>query len=286
LVQVRDGDAAPPVDPVATRSGTAGIWHPEAAARPGVPDPQPGAVPRPEDRSQSLRPEGFPGRRPVTAIPKRTATVEIGHVAPIAEWIAGTRTLSVDDQQEAIPVKPPDAAGDPQVQGVVATPELRGSPSDRTTPPLSPLPAQAIAERVRSLSDRLGDIQVASIEAGDGKLRTELELAPKELGRLKMVLQATERGLHLQIVAERPETLDLVRRQIDHLQRALGAEGVTLSGLDLQDHGGDGPRPRADGRGGTPQPPPVGSDAPPAPLGSPATREARTAHGGPLDLRL
>jgi hypothetical protein len=135
---------------------------------------------------------------------------------------------------------------------------------------------------MRAMSDRL------SATAGSdraGPLQTELELAPKELGRLKMVLQATERGLHLQIFAERPETMDLVRRHVDVLHRAMAMDGVTLAGLELGAEGGRGAMAFRDGRGETAQTP-----APPEAADETAADRThdgpRSAPRGPLDLRL
>lgn len=63
---------------------------------------------------------------------------------------------------------------------------------------------------------------------------TEVELAPAELGKLKLTLQTTERGLHLIVAVERPEAIDAVRRHLETLHRALLSEGVTLDGLDIE----------------------------------------------------
>lgn len=61
----------------------------------------------------------------------------------------------------------------------------------------------------------------------------EVELAPAELGKLKLTLQTTERGLHLIVAVERPEAIDAVRRHLETLHRALLSEGVTLDGVDI-----------------------------------------------------
>jgi hypothetical protein len=78
-------------------------------------------------------------------------------------------------------------------------------------------------------------------QVAEGGLQTEIELSPAELGRLRIVLRDTAHGLHIQIAADRPETLDLVRRHVDGLQRAITADGATLAGLDLSG-GGDARR--------------------------------------------
>jgi flagellar hook-length control protein FliK len=60
----------------------------------------------------------------------------------------------------------------------------------------------------------------------------ELALSPEELGRVKMTLSATEGGMTLVVTAERPETLDLLRRNIDLLAqdfREMGYESLEFS---------------------------------------------------------
>jgi flagellar hook-length control protein FliK len=47
----------------------------------------------------------------------------------------------------------------------------------------------------------------------------ELSLNPRELGRVKLSISVNELGIAVSVVAERPETLDLMRRNIDQLGR-------------------------------------------------------------------
>lgn len=47
----------------------------------------------------------------------------------------------------------------------------------------------------------------------------EISLNPRELGRVRMNISATEAGITVSVIAERPETLDLMRRNIDQLAR-------------------------------------------------------------------
>ncbi len=69
--------------------------------------------------------------------------------------------------------------------------------------------------------------------AADGQTRiAELRLDPPELGRLTVTLSFTEDGLSAVIAADRGETMDLLRRNADHLMRELSAAG--FEGADLQ----------------------------------------------------
>ncbi|MBP0483356.1 flagellar hook-length control protein FliK [Sagittula salina] len=72
----------------------------------------------------------------------------------------------------------------------------------------------------------------------------ELRLSPEELGRVRMILHQGEHGLTVHIQADRPETLDLLRRNIDELARHLGDAGYEGAGFsfgDGQEGGGDQP---------------------------------------------
>lgn len=53
----------------------------------------------------------------------------------------------------------------------------------------------------------------------------EVSLNPRELGRVRMNISAVEAGITVNVVAERPETLDLMRRNIDQLVREFEALG-------------------------------------------------------------
>ena len=60
----------------------------------------------------------------------------------------------------------------------------------------------------------------------------EIALNPPELGRVRMVMNASEAGVVVQVLTERTDTLDLMRRNIDELGRALsdlGYEDISFS---------------------------------------------------------
>jgi flagellar hook-length control protein FliK len=69
---------------------------------------------------------------------------------------------------------------------------------------------------------------------------TELVLAPEELGRLRMTITGQERP-QLVFWAERPETMELLRRNIEQLSAELQEAGVDAGMLDFRDE----PPPRA-----------------------------------------
>lgn len=60
----------------------------------------------------------------------------------------------------------------------------------------------------------------------------EISLNPRELGRVRMNISAAESGISVSVIAERPETLDLMRRNIDQLTRefqSIGYETIRFS---------------------------------------------------------
>jgi hypothetical protein len=149
--------------------------------------------------------------------------------------------------------------------------------------PIGPaLPERVLADVVR-MRERMAPLR----PGGPAALRTEIELAPAELGRLRIALHASEAGLQVAITADRPETLDLVRRQLEGFQRGLASEGVTLDRLELSGGGAgerdrDAPSPRqgAAATDGAAEPPASSELA-----GPPETRPAARPSAGRLDLR-
>lgn len=74
----------------------------------------------------------------------------------------------------------------------------------------------------------------------------ELRLDPEELGRLSIILSHDGDRVAVHIVAERPETMDLLRRHVDQLQQEFRSVGYreTQMSFGQMDQGGNGPPPR------------------------------------------
>lgn len=97
--------------------------------------------------------------------------------------------------------------------GHMAATSLSAYQTVRPTPP--PVALQLIEAFVRS-------------EGG----RTEIALNPEELGRVRFAMVATDAGMTLAITTERPETADLIRRNLEDLAREfrqMGFENLTFS---------------------------------------------------------
>jgi len=74
-------------------------------------------------------------------------------------------------------------------------------------------------------------MQMASQFASQTNKTTVIRLDPEELGHVRMTLRSTETGLTMVIVAERPETSEMMRRSIHELAeefRSLGYESMAF----------------------------------------------------------
>jgi flagellar hook-length control protein FliK len=112
----------------------------------------------------------------------------------------------------------------------------------------------------------------------------EISLNPEELGRLRLSLSSSEHGLVVHILAERPETMDLLRRHIGQLDQDLldlGFDSVAFSFAE-QNHPDSGENQQGD-RALAPH-----SDQSMNPAGTPSipTRASPSSPTGGLDLRL
>ncbi len=67
----------------------------------------------------------------------------------------------------------------------------------------------------------------------------EITLSPEELGRVRLSVTPSENGIVVNILAERPETLDLMRRHIDQLAQEFKSLGYDKIGFSFAQSGND-----------------------------------------------
>lgn len=117
----------------------------------------------------------------------------------------------------------------------------------------------------------------------------EIALSPEELGRVRMVITTTDGTVSLQVVAERPETVELMRRHADLL-----AQDLRQLGFDQLDFRFSGQSDGRAGQGPASQPDQTAAFrgkndssalAPPDPASERSVSPAR-ASGRSLDIRL
>ncbi|MFC0202563.1 flagellar hook-length control protein FliK [Paracoccus rhizosphaerae] len=90
--------------------------------------------------------------------------------------------------------------------------------------------------------------QVAEAIVSTNGDRTEIALSPEELGRVRLIMSGPDRA-HITVWAERPETLDLVRRNADLLTQHLAEAGVDSGSLNFRQDTGRNWQEAADRRG-------------------------------------
>lgn len=122
------------------------------------------------------------------------------------------------------------------------TPELSNWDASRitATPPgaAGPLRSELAAHVARQLVDVMGQA---------GNRPVEITLSPEELGRVRMGISTEDGRIIVNILAERPDTLDLMRRHIDQLGqtfRSMGYDQVAFSfgrGAEGGDQSGSAP---------------------------------------------
>lgn len=186
--------------------------------------------------------------------------------------------------RDADPPTADDGASKPLADPAAALAALADAP--RAAPPspmLAPLdpslldPASPAATQTALVAAR--DVAFAVAQAGDAN-RVEVRLDPPELGRVQIDIRFDDGTAAASVSADRPETLELLRRHADALQRELTNAGFTGANVGFSDR-----RPGQQPQGG--QAVALESAAPvvAAPV---AHRYARPRPGGldRLDIRL
>lgn len=187
----------------------------------------------------------------------------------------GTTASPVGGAQALAPVpeSAPPAPADAEPLTAVSVP----APS--TTPGLS---GGAVAPPPAAAQQAAQQILAGLPQGPGGPLRdqpTEIALDPPELGRVRMVLSDAGGTLTLQITADRPETLDLMRRHAELLQQEFARAGLGDTSFSFAGRQGDGGEAGRDAPGES-------CEAPAADAAAPAPTDPPGAADGRLDLRL
>ncbi len=125
-------------------------------------------------------------------------------------------TIATDAQAAA-----PKAAADAVPQGLLAPPSHDGSPAPANPATPAAPAAQAAAVPLAGVA-----IEIAG-KALAGKNRFEIRLDPPELGRIEVRLDVSRDGsVTSHLIADRADTLDLLRRDSAGLERALAGCGT------------------------------------------------------------
>jgi flagellar hook-length control protein FliK len=126
-------------------------------------------------------------------------------------------------------------------------------------------------------------IQIAQAASTDGGRAVEIALDPVELGKVRLTLHSSETGINVQIQADRPETIDLMRRNAHLLEAEFESIGYQNIGFDFsqnqQNPMSETPEDQSNWQGDRTMP------LDDAPTGQPNYAMAPPVSGG-LDLRL
>ena len=214
------------------------------------------------DPKPALRPAD-----PVNPAPQPTPQPSLVAPAPRDVQTAAPRRAPEDTTMERTAPRPatliPDPVAEPQMPKLAkpTTPvvsadlvpssepaELRLDPVRDAALTPTQVPAKSVMPQQADLSARVMD-QIAQHARQLPGGPVEITLSPEELGRVRMQLTTAENGLTLVVTADRPETLDLLRRNIDQLANEYRSLGYGALSFAFQ---GDG-TPR-DGHPGGHQP--------------------------------
>lgn len=205
--------------PASGPASVAGPWPGVAVQVPLTPQPGAGAAAQPPVEASRVAPPGL-GRGPEEAAER-----------------AGGGAAGSYGGAEAAPAPaeaaPGARAGAPEASGTATeTSEPLAATGAEPRPPETARAADAVprAEIARTPGPRVAEqVAVALSAASPGSF--ELRLHPEELGSVRLGLTASDGGVTVQLTAERPETMDLLRRHADTLARELrqaGYDSVTF----------------------------------------------------------
>ena len=228
--------AVPPfANPSVASAQRAQVQRPEQVFDAATPAPQSVASSPDRTKARSVVAD-MPPSRAVADSPSGVALVTTRSTASREAVVLGTREgpalppgLS-DGLQTAFGTGQIGQARDPVLAAVLHS---DAGPQRPQTPLLAQHVAQQLAVTLRQPADRV----------------TEMSLDPVELGKVRMTVRAQEQAIVMTVIADRPETADLMRRHVDVLQQEFRALGYTTVTLDFSAGQGQSPFDRADRRG-------------------------------------
>ena len=153
--------------------------------------------------------------RPLPAAPSQIPPPPTPQV--LAAYTTAAPLAASGPTTAAVPETPPDLLELPIARAPDAAPL---APASRSVAPVIP---GATPEHVAA--------QLSQIAQNTALHRRDILLHPEELGRVRMNLSAQDSAVHVAIMVERPETLDLMRRYITQLSsefRDLGYDDVSF----------------------------------------------------------
>jgi len=224
--RVSEGSVQPPVPQL--MPGQPATSSAPAPAQLAAPKAEGAAIGRPPDHGGKALP-GHKGKDAETPRPGDETSDKHAHrlgtphqeTPPLPPALSADRSakLMAGDGSAALgfaldqPHPSPDFPG---AQGAEPVATLMTGPASTSSAAQTTATAQSVPFSDADRSIDLGRQLAASLTDLSGR-SVEVTLAPEELGRVTMTIASGDGGLTLTLVAERPETLDLMRRNIDQL---------------------------------------------------------------------
>lgn len=282
-----------PAAPLAGRDHAASVAELRVRAQVGVADPA-GDGNADSGTGQS-RTHGVPLPAPpkVPVLPPVTKAVA-PPVATPAQIASAEHAVPRPDLPDAVPATPPtvrvlrliaSAAPDTPIHASPDPGVPTMAPSDPIVPDAPNMPVMHAATPGAPVGQSAPAVPMVNLPqvfavaiAADPGQPVEVRLDPPELGIVRFTVEAQERGLVVTIIADRPETLDLMRRHADQFLADLRQSGCHGASLNFGASGHDG------GHGAQTPPPHRGASAPDTAAPAPASRQGTVVRG--LDLRL
>jgi flagellar hook-length control protein FliK len=195
--------------PPAVAAGPAGAQ--DAAAQEAGTPRDATAIPREQTRASAPGPSAGP---PALAIDPTDATAKA-----VSGFLAPTGDGAIPDGRPRNLDAPANSAANAAANAALGVPLQAAN----LAAPVTAVRANDVAGAVP-----LADIAVTiAAHAQSGKSRFDIRLDPPELGRIEVRLNVDGSGnVSSRLIAERPETLDLLRRDAPHLERALQDAGL------------------------------------------------------------
>jgi flagellar hook-length control protein FliK len=154
--------------------------------------------------------------------------------------IGQTGALRSQEPAAASPARKPDSAA-PQPEDGASTGTAPRTPPEGGQPVLLTQPGPTPVEAARPGGPAAAppappptaspEVRIAATTTDNGGSIVEIALSPAELGKVRMIIGADAAQLGVTVLAERPETLELLRRNIDLLAAELASLGYDTAGL-------------------------------------------------------
>ena len=212
----------------------------EDVGRRGVVDPIPtgaGSIARAsmENLETVLRHEASPSERNLTAFkvelePKPSSQDLAFEDDRLLSQQSGGEVKTTLPSSEVLAETSPDRKAVPLEETALSvTIKDGGSVPERLPTNLSPAAASKLNAAIQHLSPQAEN----TFQTAD---RIEISMSPKELGRVSLCVTRAEHGVVLLVQAERPETLDLMRRHLPDLMADLKEMGFSDVSYSDQHH--------------------------------------------------